>query len=55
MQEILSRIRVNNVRIFNSMIGCVNVGDGKMFKPSIETEIGYLEGIIEEIGKGNES
>ena len=55
MQEILARIRVNNVRIFNSMIGCVNVGDGKMFKPSIETEIGYLEGIIEEIGKGNES
>ena len=51
LQELLTRIRMNNVRIFDAMIACVNANREPMYRPMISEQMEELTEISVSIGR----
>lgn len=50
LQEQLPKIRMNNVRIFNSMIACVNANREPKYRPIMDEQMAELTAISDAIG-----
>ena len=52
LQELLQRLRSNNVMIFNKMIGCVNANrSGASYRPAMAGEMSELSSISERMSE----
>lgn len=51
LQDVLPRIRTNNVRIFNAMVACVNANKEPIYKPVMTEQMAELTEISEDISK----